>query len=101
MFRFGGELLGLDERFKSFESLLRKIALGVHQSNLKRLEPGIEANEKSILPSVIWRIRDALRYTIVVESSAYAEAVLIAVESFSSHGINAVALKNYWVKGNG
>ncbi len=36
--RFGGQLVGLTERFKSYDSLMLKIGRDVHEANLRLLE---------------------------------------------------------------
>ena len=97
----GGALVGLDNRFKTYESLVRKVELGVLRKNLSWSDKEEDATEGDLQCHVAWNISDALRYTIVIETHAYTKMVTSTLQALTSKGIKSVSLKNYWIAGNG
>ncbi len=99
-----GKLVALDTRFKTFDSMLQKIGRDVYRANLKHLEAkktggGREQEEKDdneIVAGCVWKVSDALRYTIVFDVSIYTKSVLHAVSTLNANGFASVSLKNYW-----
>lgn len=83
------EMAGLDFRFKSRESMIRKI-------ESKMLERGIEHPEDV-------SIRDALRYTMTLDdepAGSHDESIAKTLTLFENVGHTALTVKNYWPRGD-
>lgn len=83
----GGEMVGLEHRLKSLPSLRRKI----HD---KAKSKGIEIKRSAD------NISDALRYTGVVPTAKYSQAVSTAVASLKADGFKINEIVNYWPSGD-
>ncbi len=87
--RRGGDLAGLEHRFKSRDSLERKIAAALAG------DPGLWAGDAVI--------DDALRYTVRVGDTPAGHHVRVIREilsAFESRGHRVVKVKNYWPGGD-
>ena len=85
----GGDLAGLEHRFKTRGSLERKIASAMND------QPGLRALEVEI--------DDALRYTVRVDDTPPGHHVRVVREilaAFEGRGHRVVKVKNYWPGGD-
>jgi len=83
------ELAGFEHRFKSRDSLLRKIRLRLGEQDRPRLEDVV--------------IDDALRYTIRVDDEPaghYRDTVRAVLAALEHDGHTVVKVKNYWPRGD-
>mmetsp|Transcript_38003 Transcript_38003/g.109665 ORF Transcript_38003/g.109665 Transcript_38003/m.109665 type:complete len:461 (+) Transcript_38003:31-1413(+) len=96
---FDGELSGLEYKFKSRESMFRKIRKCVDRKRVEALNAGKE-DEQVDIPAVVWSTTDALRYTILLPTEKYTPAVKAASERFEAQGMEASELKNFWPGGD-
>jgi|GEM_PF-1087728 len=81
--RFGGHMEGLQFRFKSRESLARKIS-------------GEAVTSSRMYSEVAERMKDVLRYTIIFPDDAYAQGVRDAAQELISQGNRQIKFKNTW-----
>ncbi len=86
--RFNGRMAGLDFRFKSEESLARKIS-------------GKAVEDKKLYSEVAESIKDVLRYTIVFPEGEYAAGVRAAADALVTQGNKQVKFRNAWAEGSG
>lgn len=82
----GGEMLGLDFRLKSVESLSRKIDDKMREG-MTRAQAGAS-------------VKDALRYTMSFETGDYTENVVAALDELQQSGYRIEEIKNYWEPGD-
>mmetsp|Transcript_63662 Transcript_63662/g.160677 ORF Transcript_63662/g.160677 Transcript_63662/m.160677 type:complete len:446 (-) Transcript_63662:99-1436(-) len=96
-----GKMDGLDYKFKSRESLLRKINKVIDNLEMKALEAGDKA--KPVDPhSVVWlQMCDSFRYTMIVPTATYTNAVKQTMKAMEKKGFAPIALRNYWGGGDG
>ena len=66
-----------------------------------QVEADVEAELGVDMEHIVWSISDALRYTLMVDTQKYTQAVLAAVARLEQNGIKPVSLKNYWGGGDG
>jgi len=104
----GGNLEGLEHRFKTLESLVEKIERDTHEANLLLLEDNAKKAEATTheeqpqgpmeadMAEIVWAISDALRYTLVVAAPAYAATVAKARAELAATGLVSLKQKNYW-----
>ncbi len=96
----GGQLEGLEYRFKSMESLEFKVINAVRSGMRNCVQSCKNASNMSLIECVIQDIGDALRYTIVIPIEKYCEVVkstrLTMKESVK---VQLLKLKNYWEPG--
>ncbi|WP_143540455.1 hypothetical protein [Rhodovulum sulfidophilum] len=81
--RFNGHMVGLDFRFKSEESLARKIS-------------GEAVDTGEYYSKVAEGMKDVLRYTTIFPDQAYAEGVRATRAELSKQGFSEVKFKNTW-----
>mmetsp|Transcript_35031 Transcript_35031/g.81292 ORF Transcript_35031/g.81292 Transcript_35031/m.81292 type:complete len:454 (-) Transcript_35031:70-1431(-) len=96
---FSGELSGLDNKFKSRESLLRKARKNVDRKRVEALNAGKE-DEVVDIELEVWSTTDALRYTVLLPTERYVAAVKAAMQQFEEQGMVAQELKNFWPGGD-
>jgi hypothetical protein len=85
----GGEMLGLEHRFKTLESSLRKLRLMLTE------DPSLTAEEVTI--------QDALRYTMRVDDEPagnYVRTVAGTLDALEAQGHAVLVVKNYWPDGD-
>lgn len=82
--RFGGRMVGLDYRFKSKESLARKISGEWAGSG------------RQYYSEVGEQIKDVLRYTTVFPEATYAEGVRATRAELAAQGFSEVKFNNTW-----
>jgi hypothetical protein len=80
----GGEMIGLEHRLKSAESLTRKIATDM-------------ANEGLTAEQASGRIADAVRYTSSFPPERLVEGVQATLRQLESEGNQVLKLKNTWL----
>ena len=81
----GGEMVGLEHRFKTLESSLRKMRL-------------ILTEDPALTPEEV-TIQDALRYTMRVDDEPagnYVRTVAGTLEALEARGHTVLVVKNYW-----
>mmetsp|Transcript_84960 Transcript_84960/g.263924 ORF Transcript_84960/g.263924 Transcript_84960/m.263924 type:complete len:459 (+) Transcript_84960:28-1404(+) len=96
---FGGELSGLDHKFKSQDSLFRKTRKTVDRKHVEALNQGKEDDNVDI-SGIVWATTDALRYTMLLPTGKYVAAVKAAISRFEEAGMTANELKNFWPGGD-
>jgi len=95
-----GEMVGLEYRFKSEDSLTRKI---IDQSNrieralIKQGKDPVQA-AKTALDETVLGINDALRYTISFPKEGYYSAFEKTIASLERQGYKVAAFNNFWQK---
>lgn len=77
------KLVSLDHRFKSQESLARKILLNAHTEEISLEEAADDIN-------------DVLRYTMVIEPSVYVSKATDMLKGLEAKGYSVVQFKNKW-----
>lgn len=100
---YGGELVGLDFRFKSEASMFRKV--------MSRLDSATRDAAQSLktVPSadeILSTILDSLRYTAIFETETYTNAVAHMVGHnvegvMAMHGFKCHRVRNFWGPGDG
>jgi archaellin len=85
----GGEIVGLEFRFKSEESLKRKMT--------QKFKENTEAGPADVAAS----INDSLRYTVLFDEDNYVNGSLAVMKSLKVKGYEFTAVKNYWKMGEG
>lgn len=83
----GGEMIGLDSKFKKAEGVIEKIDRKIKK---KGLPP--EAAAKDIV--------DSLRYTMSFAPDKYTEGVRTAVQALAKKGIKFDSMENNWSRGD-
>lgn len=83
---YGGDMVGLNFRLKSEESLLRKMLSRAH-------EHGGDAGMTAA------NVSDSLRYTMMFSSSRYTQGVKAVLNDLENAGYRT-RVKNYWEKGD-
>lgn len=76
-------LEGLEHRLKSTESLSRKILTDSHDMEVS-------------LEEAAANIKDALRYTLIIEENDYTELTKKTLDKLTEKGYSVYAFKNYW-----
>jgi len=69
--------------------------------NVVQEEAEKEGKNEIDLHAIVWDISDALRYTVLIKTKNYTEAVRNAVETLQKAGLEAHNMKNYWGEGDG
>lgn len=82
----GGQLVGLDFRLKSEESLQRKID--------DKIAEGMTPEQAAA------DVKDALRYTVAADADAYSGAHATATDELRAQGWEQVKSTNYWAPGD-
>jgi hypothetical protein len=85
----GGELVGLEHRLKTRQSIVERITIELAH------EPGLTADEV--------RLKDALRYTVEVADApvgAHLRAVRWTLDRLTAAGYRVELVKNYWPGGD-
>jgi hypothetical protein len=85
----GGEMVGLEHRFKTLESTLRKMRLILSE------EPDVTAETVTI--------PDALRYTMRVDDDPpgnYVRTCAATLDALEAAGHRVIVVKNYWPRGD-
>jgi len=95
---FDGELSGLEHKFKSRESLFRKIRKMVDKKRVEFLNAG--KDDEVDISSVVWSTTDALRYTVLLPTEKYTAAVKAATKRFKEKQMEPNELKNFWPGGD-
>ena len=95
----GGELVGLDKRFKSEESLTRKFADRIQSRVIEAEKKGKNVDEirNKYLQKEVDRNNDALRYTYTFSPEKYAEGYNQTVKVLEKQGYKLEKLDNYWL----
>tara|TARA_Y100000310_G_scaffold291628_1_gene319707 strand:+ start:14 stop:1228 length:1215 start_codon:yes stop_codon:yes gene_type:complete len=87
--KHGGKMEGLEFHVKSEESLIRKI-----------VTESIE-NKYGAADVLIQNVKDALRYTMLVDDANYVKTTLATIEDMKSMGWKNFKVKNTWGPGSG
>jgi hypothetical protein len=99
-----------DEQSKAaVETTARKEAEALAKLHLERAqeaEKEFEAKTESVsnsvdVEAVVWSISDALRYTVLISTEGYTDAVKNALKRLEEQGMTPAKLKNYWGEGDG
>ena len=94
----GSELTGLQFKFKSFHSLKRKIGCAVESKERSKarhkFNGGVDIN------AIVNSVTDALRYTLLIDSSKYTETVKSLRLKLSELNFTPKDMKNYWSEGD-
>lgn len=95
----GGEMVGLDYRFKSEESLTRKIADRTQEKVDKAIKNGkdVESVRSNSIAKETEKNNDALRYTVTFSPDKYAEGYNKTVEALEKQGYEIKQSDNYWL----
>ena len=95
----GGELVGLEKRFKSEESLTRKFAERTLPKVRKAEKQGNNVDEArtNALNKITDKNNDALRYTYKFPPEKYAEGYNAVVTALKRQGYKLVQSDNYWL----
>jgi hypothetical protein len=93
-----GKLVGLKYRFKTRESLDRKVRGDIESKKRQMVRGG--SNAHIDICSVIFAIGDTLRYTMLIPDENYCSTVLQVREKLSALGYPGIKFKNYWEKGD-
>mmetsp|Transcript_94851 Transcript_94851/g.268157 ORF Transcript_94851/g.268157 Transcript_94851/m.268157 type:complete len:493 (-) Transcript_94851:46-1524(-) len=96
---YKGELSGLEHKFKSRTSLVRKVHKRVDQLRIQALNERREDDTVDLL-DVVWTSTDALRYTMILPTECYTAGVKAVLERFSEQGVRTVEEKNFWPGGD-
>jgi hypothetical protein len=83
--KFGGEMRGLEFKFKSPGSLDRKMRAGSRKNPFRT--PQQVGDE----------IRDALRYTMVLDEANYASGAIAVIDDLEAQGWSQIDIKKYWL----
>jgi ppGpp synthetase/RelA/SpoT-type nucleotidyltranferase len=89
----GGEMVGLEDRFKSEESLMRKL-----EERVKERRPNLSFQLSLVKQSE--RINDSLRYTVVFSTEDYVESYKQFVSQLERFGYTVVRSWNDWATAN-
>lgn len=95
-----GEMVGLDYRFKSEESLTRKIndrSSRVEKTLIRQEKNPAEAS-KIALEDTVSKINDSLRYTMSFSKETYYSAYKETLANFKQQGYKVVETNNFWEK---
>jgi hypothetical protein len=95
----GGELVGLFHRFKTRESLERKVKGDIEAKKRSLAREGRGCANVNVL-NMVNSIGDALRYTILIPDDKYSEVVLRTREKLDEMGNVKHKFKNFWDEGN-
>ena len=90
----GGQLDGLDHKFKGKASMQRKIKKLVESAEMKALEK--HDDTPLDLVGIVWSVNDSVRYTMIVPTETYTPAVKQAMKSMEARGYSPVILRNLW-----
>jgi DNA repair ATPase RecN len=60
-----------------------------------------EACKQVDMSKIVWSISDALRYTVLIDTENYTDAVRNAMQRLEAAGMTPASLKNYWGEGDG
>jgi hypothetical protein len=85
----GGQMIGLEQRLKSTDSLARKIGSDAQEA---RYNGDHEKAAKDI--------GDAVRYTMSFDEGKYTAGITSALEALKKDGYELVAVKNFWKQGD-
>jgi hypothetical protein len=97
----GGTMDGLEHKFKSRESLLRKVNKELQKLEMKALEEGDDAAPIDVA-NVVWvKMGDSFRYTMLVPTATYTAAVKQTMAAMEAKGFSPVSLRNFWMGGDG
>lgn len=61
----------------------------------------LEGETELDMAAIVWDISDALRYTVLIPTERYTQAVKSALERLKASGMEPSSLKNYWGPGDG
>jgi len=95
---FGGTMSGLDFKFKDQGSMMRKLKKELREAMLKTLES--TGTTDVDLEALVWDLGDSFRYTMLVPTERYTEAVKASVARFEERGMAPAGLRNYWPGGD-
>lgn len=98
--QFDGEMVGLEYRFKSEESLTRKIndqSNRIERALIKLGKAPVQAS-KTALDETVSGINDSLRYTISFPKERYYSAFEKTVASLERQGYKVAAINDFWQK---
>jgi hypothetical protein len=95
----GGELVGLNHRFKTRDSLERKVKGDIEAKKRSLAREG-KSDIKVDVAKIVKSIGDALRYTMLVPEDKYVEIVLSTRVKLEEMGNPGNKFKNFWEKGN-
>lgn len=95
----GGELVGLNHRFKTRDSLERKVKGDIEAKKRSLAREG-KSDIKVDVTNIVKSIGDALRYTMLVPEDKYVEVVLSTRVKLEEMGNPGNKFKNFWEKGN-
>lgn len=93
------ELTGLQFRFKSFDSLKRKIQGDMKVKGRMRARTKAKGGGLDIAAHVA-AVTDSLRYTILIPSGKYSETIIGLRKKLEDSGFVPNKLKNYWCPGD-
>ena len=100
----GGEMVGLDYRLKTQESLARKIEdETVKEANLLVKEGANRGNAlRTELPKQVGKINDAVRYTTTFSEQGYKTGIEKTLSALEQQGYKVVKFKDSWgLRGSG
>jgi hypothetical protein len=94
----GGELVGLDKRFKTEDSLTRKFTDRTQPKVLEAQKKGknVEEIRNKAIQKEVGKNNDALRYTYTFTPEKYAEGFNQTVKALEKQGYKLFQSDNYW-----
>lgn len=95
----GGELTGLNHRFKTRDSLERKVMGDIEAMKRRNARSKSEASSLVDVVGVVNSMGDSLRYTMLVPASEYCAVVISTRKILEEMGNPGIKFKNYWEKG--
>ena len=105
----GGELVGLEHRFKGHESLMRKLLSDLEAENRAQLDAAVAGGDGGGCgaehlgrgtAAIAYAIPDALRYTLLLPIDRYVWGVRQLNAELEAAGYVTVKQKNYWAAGD-
>lgn len=95
----GGELVGLDKRFKTEESLARKFADRTQDKVNEAQKKGKNVDEirNKAIEKEVGKNNDALRYTYTFSPEKYVDGYSQTVKTLEKQGYKLVQSDNYWL----
>lgn len=94
----GGELVGLLHKFKTRDSLERKVK-GDLEAKKRSLARDGHGNESINVLDMVNSIGDSLRYTMLIPDARYSQVVLSTREKLNNLGNVKHKFKNFWDEG--
>ena len=97
----GGDMQGLDFRFKSQTSCFRKVMARIDMAARTTTDPSIPGDKSSPTPEAfVASIVDLLRYSAVFPTKTYTQSVQACLQSLPQRGMKELRVKNFWGPGD-